>query len=202
MLNKFLRFPMRLVLSLSLTMMMSLPDVGMADPLDPAQGSGASKLNLVIIEGEGAINNVRQRTAREPIVQVEDENRKPIAGATVLFLLPESGPSGTFAKGARTLQVMTNSKGQAVAKGLKLNNVSGKFQIQVEASHNGMSSTATINQANAVLSTAAGGTGISGMIVSTLAVAASVAAVVVVLTAKKGGVTRRSQDNVTGGFDR
>src|SRR5690348_13602149 len=31
-----------------------------------------AKLNLVIVEGEGAINNIRQRTAREPIVQVED----------------------------------------------------------------------------------------------------------------------------------
>jgi hypothetical protein len=36
-------------------------------------------LNLVIVEGDGVINNIRQRTAREPIVQVEDENHKPVA---------------------------------------------------------------------------------------------------------------------------
>ena len=53
-----------------------------------AFAQGDAKLNLVIVEGEGAINNVRQRTAREPIVQVEDENHKPVAGAVVVFLLP------------------------------------------------------------------------------------------------------------------
>jgi hypothetical protein len=195
MLIKFLRFPLRCLLSLSMAMMMAVPEVALTAP---AQDSGVSKINLVIVEGEGAINNVRQRTAREPIVQVEDENRKPIAGATVLFILPDSGPSGTFAKGSRTLQVLTNSKGQAVAKGLKLNNISGKFQIQVEASYKGMSANTAINQANAVLSTAAGGTGISGMVASTLAVAASVAAVAVILTVKKDSGSRTPNDYITG----
>jgi len=44
-----------------------------------------TKLNIVILEGEGAINSVRQRVAREPVVQVEDENHKPIGGAAVTF---------------------------------------------------------------------------------------------------------------------
>ena len=39
------------------------------------------KLNIEIVEGEGAVNNIRQRMAREPMVQVTDENRKPVAGA-------------------------------------------------------------------------------------------------------------------------
>src|ERR1041385_9431846 len=42
-------------------------------------------LSITIVEGEGAINNVRQRVNREPIVQVEDNNRKPVAGAVVVF---------------------------------------------------------------------------------------------------------------------
>lgn len=195
MLIKFLHFPLRCLLSLSLATMLTVPEIA---PAALAQDSGVSKINLVIVEGEGAINNVRQRTAREPIVQVEDENRKPIAGATVLFILPDSGPGGTFANGSRTLQVLTNSKGQAVAKGLKLNNLSGKFQIQVEASYKGMSANAAINQANAVLSTAAGGTGISGMVASTLAIAASVAAVAVILTVKKDSGSRTPNDYVPG----
>ncbi len=195
MLIKFLHFPLRCLLSLSLATMLTVPEIA---PAALAQDSGVSKINLVIVEGEGAINNVRQRTAREPIVQVEDENRKPIAGATVLFILPDSGPGGTFANGSRTLQVLTNSKGQAVAKGLKLNNLSGKFQIQVEASYKGMSANTAINQANAVLSTAAGGTGISGMVASTLAIAASVAAVAVILTVKKDSGSRTPNDYVPG----
>src|ERR1700753_2350420 len=73
-------------------------------------------LNLVIVEGDGAINNIRQRTAREPIVQVEDENHKPVAGAAVLFALPEHGAGGTFATGGHTLSVVTNAQGRAAAK--------------------------------------------------------------------------------------
>ena len=48
-------------------------------------------LNLIVVEGEGAINNIRQRTARETIVQVEDENRKPVADAVVVFSCFEYG---------------------------------------------------------------------------------------------------------------
>ena len=40
----------------------------------PATAQVAPMLNLVVLEGEGATNNIRQRTAREPIVQVQDEN--------------------------------------------------------------------------------------------------------------------------------
>ena len=63
------------------------------------QAQDAGRINIVIVEGDGAINNVRQRVAREPIVQVEDENRKPIAGAAVTFLLPNQGAGASFANG-------------------------------------------------------------------------------------------------------
>lgn len=59
----------------------------------PASAQVAPMLNLVVLEGEGATNNIRQRTAREPIVQVEDENHKPVAGAIVVFTLPSNGPA-------------------------------------------------------------------------------------------------------------
>src|SRR5262245_22591386 len=51
-------------------------------------------LNIVVVEGEGAVNNVRQRVARDPIVRVEDENHNPIAGAVVVFTLPTEGATG------------------------------------------------------------------------------------------------------------
>jgi hypothetical protein len=122
------------------------------------------KLNLVIVEGEGAVNNIRLRTAREPIVQVEDENRRPLAGATVVFLLPESGPSGVFANGARMLTATTDAQGRAVATGLRPNNVAGQFQIRVSANFQGMTGSAAITQSNAMAAAAAaaGAGGISG----------------------------------------
>ena len=89
-------------------------------------GEAIKKLNIVIVEGEGAVNNARQRVARDPMVQVEDENRKPIAGAAVVFLLPNQGAGASFANGARSLTVLTDSEGQAVARGMQANKLSGQ----------------------------------------------------------------------------
>jgi hypothetical protein len=119
----------------------------------------AHTLNLVIVEGDGAINNIRQRTAREPVVQVEDENHKPVAGAAVIFLLPEHGAGGTFADGSHSLTVTTNAQGRASARGIHLNSVQGQFQIGVTATYNGMTATTTISQSIAVGAAGAGGAG-------------------------------------------
>jgi hypothetical protein len=115
------------------------------------------RLFINIVEGEGALNNVKQRVNREPIVQVEDENHKPIAGAAVIFFLPTSGPSGTFANGSQTLTVTTDSLGRASATGIRPNHVVGKMQIRVTASANGQSASAIITQANIAGANVGGG---------------------------------------------
>jgi hypothetical protein len=168
--------PWRYLLCLSLTVLLA------------AQAPAPAKLNILIVEGDGAINNVRQRTAREAIVQVEDENHRPVAGAAVLFLLPGSGPSGTFAGGGRSLMATTDSKGQAVARGLRVNNVSGKFQISVEASYQGVTATTTITQANAVITAAAVG-GVSGKLIAILAAVGGAAAVGAVVATRGSGTS-------------
>src|ERR1035441_1925161 len=144
----------------------------------PATAQVAPMLNLVVLEGEGATNNIRQRTAREPIVQVQDENHKPVAGAIVVFTLPNTGAGGAFANGAHTLTVATDSQGQAVAHGLKPNGVKGQFKIHVNASHNGQTTSLDITMVNAVVAgaaTAAAG-GISAKLIVVLAVVAGAAA--------------------------
>jgi hypothetical protein len=135
------------------------------------------KLNLVVVEGEGAINNVRQRTAREPIVQVEDQNHKPIAGAAVVFTLPGQGAGGTFAGGQHTLTVMSDAQGRAVARGFRPNNLQGQYQIRVNASYNGQTANTSISQSNAVAAgAAAAGAGLSTKLIVILAVAGAAAA--------------------------
>jgi hypothetical protein len=145
------------------------------------------QLNIVIVEGDGAINNIRQRTAREPIVQVEDQNHKPIAGAAVVFLLPDQGASGVFANGSHTLTVMTDAQGRAVARGFRPNNVQGKLQMHVTASHQGQTASATISQTNAVSAAAgAAAAGVSAKLITILVIAgAAVAGGVVAAT--RGG---------------
>src|ERR1051325_11009842 len=123
--------------SAGLVYLLAFPSLPLA-----AQEPAGGKLNLVIVEGEGAINNIRQRTAREPIVQVEDQNHKPIAGAAVIFDLPGQGASGSFPNGSHTLTVTTDNQGRAAARGLRPNSVKGKYQMHVTASFAGQTATA------------------------------------------------------------
>jgi len=141
-----------------------------------AQGEqNGPKLNLVIVQGDGAINNIRQRTAREPVVQVEDENHKPVAGATVVFLLPTRGAGGTFANGSHTLTVVTDDQGRAVARGLQANRAQGQFQIHVNASYRGQTANTVIAQTNvaAAGAGAAAAAGISAKLIVIIAAAAA-----------------------------
>jgi hypothetical protein len=119
-----------------------------------------ARLQIMIVEGEGAINNIKQRVNREPIVQVEDENHRPVAGAAVVFSLPSQGPSGVFPNGSQTLTTITDSQGRAVATGIRPNNQVGQLQIRVTASFQGQTASATITQINAL--GAAQTTGMSG----------------------------------------
>lgn len=114
----------------------------------PLGAQASEELKIAIIEGEGFINNIRKSTARDPVVEVRDRNNKPIAGAAVTFLLPGSGPSGTFANGAQSLTVQTNQAGRAVAQGFKPNQVTGEFRIQVEAKYQNQTGRASIRQRN------------------------------------------------------
>lgn len=117
-------------------------------PLAHAQEPPPAGLNIVIIEGEGATDNARHHISREPIIRVEDDNHKPIAGAAVVFTLPTEGTTGVFANGSQTLIVTTNSNGLAVGKGMRVNLVSGKLVVHVSASYRGLTARTTINQTN------------------------------------------------------
>ena len=135
-----------------------------------AQGS----LRITVVEGEGAINNVRQRVNRDPIVQVEDENRRPVSGAAVVFFLPDQGPSGTFLNGQRSITVTTNAQGRATATGLRSNNTAGQMQIRVTASAGGATASAVINQV--IAAKAAAGLGTTAKILIVLGVVGAAAA--------------------------
>src|SRR5260370_38290351 len=105
-----------------------------------------TELNIVVVEGECAINNVAQRTGRESVVRVEDENPKPIVGAAVVFTLPAEGPTGMFSNGGKSLTILTDSEGRAAAQGLRLNQAAGKMPIHVNASYRGLTARTSITQ--------------------------------------------------------
>ena len=80
------------------------------------------------------------------MVKIEDDDHQPIAGAVVVFALPVSGTSGEFFNGSKTLTLVTDKTGLAAAHGIKTNEIPGKLQIYVTASHHTLRARALINQ--------------------------------------------------------
>jgi hypothetical protein len=102
-----------------------------------------------VVEGDGAINSIRLHRGHDPSVRVTGPEGEPLAGATVTFLLPSSGPGATYPNGGLTATVQTDRQGMAAARGLRPNAIEGQFQISVRASSHGSAGVATLAQTNA-----------------------------------------------------
>jgi hypothetical protein len=95
----------------------------------------SQKLYITVLEGEGALNNIRERDAREPVVQVTDENHKPVSGALVLFLIHDGGHgAGATFDGGQTFTATTGPDGIARTTGLQVDRNPGSYTISVSAS--------------------------------------------------------------------
>lgn len=112
----------------------------------PAAQSGS--LKIVVLEGEGAKNNIRSKVAVAPAVEVRDEADKPVQGAEVVFQLPMVGPSGVFDGWVKTQTVRTDEGGRARVTGYTPNDEEGRFNIKVTATSGTRTATAVIAQSN------------------------------------------------------
>jgi hypothetical protein len=102
----------------------------------------------VVLEGEGAKNNVRAKSATAPAVEVRDEADKPVAGAEVIYQLPATGPGGVFHGWMRTQTVRTDAQGRAGTTGYVPNDEEGRFNIKVTATSGAKTGGAVIAQSN------------------------------------------------------
>jgi hypothetical protein len=179
----------RAALALLLSMLIAAPGFSQT-PQAAEPAPQGPRLSVVIVEGEGAINNIRQRTAREPIVEVQDENHKPVAGAVVVFtVLPSNGGAGaSFAGNAQTAEFVTDQAGRVVAKGFHPNTQVGQVQIRVTATSNGRVGNATITQTNiAAAAASTGATGLTGLKLLAIIGVAAGAAAAGAIAATRGG---------------
>jgi hypothetical protein len=171
-------------LSISLTAMLTMQIPARAQEesqiLPPA-------LKIVVAKGEEGTNNIKKGIGVEPLVVVSDEKDLPVSRVMVMFTLPENGPSGVFANGAKNLIVYSDAEGRAIARGLRPNHIPGKFQIAVDASFHGLAARALINQTNVMPSA----TGVSPKLIAILAIAggAVAAGVVAASTGGKSGTS-------------
>lgn len=148
-----------------------------------------TELRIVVLQGEGATTNIRERASSEPIIRVDDEKQNPVSGAVAVFTLPTEGATGAFANGSKTLTVTTDNRGQAVAIGLRMNGVPGKVPIFVNVSYRGLSARTVMTLFTVAPPGAkvGGGSGGHGKLIAILAVLGAGAAGGVVAATHKSG---------------
>lgn len=103
------------------------------------------RLHLVVLQGLAAVNDVRAPTTTMLVVEVRDENYRPLEGATVEFELLATGPSGSFEGGVRVKKAITNAQGQAFT-GFEPNPAAGRFSIKARATYGTRTGMVTIMQ--------------------------------------------------------
>jgi hypothetical protein len=109
-------------------------------------GQNDAALKIVVTRGGGAQNVISQPSG--PIsVRVTDSNDRPVAGATVVFTTPASGPGGDFVN-SNSVIVFTDGQGLAAVPQYRANSAVGSYQIQVRAAYMSRAATISIAQTN------------------------------------------------------
>jgi hypothetical protein len=141
---------LRIALCLSLILALSCQAQQVTGPksdLVQAQAQSGG-LKIIVVQGEGAENNLRTRNATQPVVEVRDDGDKPVPGAEVVFQLPPAGPGGVFNGWMRTQTARTGPEGRAQTNGFAPNEEEGRFNIKVTATSGNKTSNAIIAQSN------------------------------------------------------
>jgi uncharacterized protein GlcG (DUF336 family) len=149
----------------------------------------AANLRITVLEGEGSMNNIKLRSPRNLVVQVEDSNKKPLPQVAVTFTAPTTGAGGAFSNGDATTTVTTDTQGRASVRGFRPNTQPGKFEIRVSASSNGETARAAITQFNMAVSAPAPKKSNSGKLIAIVAVVGGAAAAGGFIATRKSGTT-------------
>ncbi len=92
------------------------PSVAQPAPTAPmAQLPMMRSLKLTALAGNKAMNDLERGLMSPLVIQVLDQNDRPVEGAEVVFRFPLNGPGATFRGGNTSQTVRTNGQGQAAA---------------------------------------------------------------------------------------
>ncbi|HEU0121268.1 MAG TPA: hypothetical protein VFQ91_12135 [Bryobacteraceae bacterium] len=122
------------------------PQQSPGTPTGPVRRLQAGGIHILVLEGQGVVNSLSNRTAISPVVQVLNSADQPVQGAIVTFEVAPAGPGGSFGN-APIATVRTDSNGQATAA-FTPNSQAGPFSIKVTATMAGQTSTTSIRQIN------------------------------------------------------
>jgi hypothetical protein len=103
---------------------------------------------VVALAGEGEENDLERGIMAPLVVQVLDQNARPVEGAEVIFRFPMSGPGAVFSNQQTSQTVRTNADGQAAAVGWTANSQVGSFQVRVSAARRNEVGETTVSMVN------------------------------------------------------
>lgn len=134
-----------------LILLLALPAT-VAAQAPPAPGGAAptaQSLKIVPLAGDGEMNDLQRKIMAPLVVQVLDQESRPVEGAEVTFRFPLTGAGVIFPDQKNSTTTRTNADGQAAAAGWTANGMTGRFQIQVTASRGAEFGTAVLFMTNA-----------------------------------------------------
>jgi hypothetical protein len=103
----------------------------------PARQAQPAAFHIVVLEGEGALNNIETHAALNLAVRVLDHNGGPVAGANMEFDAPSNGPGELFANGSPHVAAATDANGIATVSPARNNGLAGSFATMVHVSYHG-----------------------------------------------------------------
>jgi hypothetical protein len=105
-------------------------------------------LKVLPLAGNGEMNDLERRIMAPLVVQVKDQNDRPVEGADVIFRFPPNGPGAVFPGQKYAQKVRSNNQGQAAAVGWAANNQAGSFDVHITATYGEQIGEATISMTN------------------------------------------------------
>ena len=117
-------------------------------PLTPLATLQTQSLRVIPLAGNGEFNDLQRLIMSPLVIQVLDQDGRPVEGAQVVFDFPVQGPSATFANKQTSLTTRTDADGQAAATGWVANTV-GTFQVKVTATRGNETGQTMISMTNA-----------------------------------------------------
>jgi hypothetical protein len=105
-------------------------------------------LKVTALTGNREMNDLERGIMAPLVVQVLDQNDRPVEGAEVVFRFPLNGPGATFRGGNTSQTVRTNGQGQAAAMNWTANNRVGTFTIRVTAAYGNQLGETTVSMTN------------------------------------------------------
>src|ERR1700722_2754304 len=118
------------------------PPTPVAEPL-PAVES----LKVIPLSGHRGMNDLERRVMAPLVVQVLDQNSRPVEGAQVVFRFPLRGPGAEFPNQQPAQTVRSYADGQAAAVGWMARGT-GSFQVHIAVSRGNELGEATITMTN------------------------------------------------------